>query len=168
MQLYKLWLLLLYNSVRFSTWQEHRELLARYGSQLIGHQQQAPLLAAQEEEEESDMSPDDDDNSVASSHHSEATSIAALPMDLSLKVGVPTAAAPPAAEDLSPLSRLDAGGYFKHASPVVTEPTDDGSRKEPLADRNSNILRLRNDLEVRKESPMSPNRQDALDLTVSS
>jgi len=127
----------------------------------MGHQQQPPLLAAQEEEEESDMSPDDDDTSVASSHHSEATSIAALPMDLSLKVGVPAAAA----EDLSPLSRLDAGGYFKHASAVVT---DDGSRKEPLSDRNSNILRLRNDLEVRKESPMSPNRQDALDLTVSS
>ncbi len=131
----------------------------------MGHQQQAPLLAAQEEEEESDMSPDDDDTSVASSHHSEATSIAALPMDLSLKVGVPAAAA---AEDLSPLSRLDAGGYFKHASAVVAEPADDGSRKEPLADRNSNILRLRNDLEARKESPMSPNRQDALDLTVSS
>jgi hypothetical protein len=111
------------------------------------------------------MSPDDDDTSVASSHHSEATSIAALPMDLSLKVG---AAAPAAAEDLSPLSRLDAGGYFKHASAVVTEPADDASRKEPLSDRNSNILRLRNDLEVRKESPMSPNRQDALDLTVSS
>jgi hypothetical protein len=163
-------LLLLYNLVCFSTWQEHRELLARYGSQLIGQQ---PLLAAQpgysqEEEEESDMSPDDDDTSVASSHHSEATSIAALPMDLSLKVGVPTAAAPAAAEDLSPLSRLDAGGYFKHSTAVVTEPADDGSRKEPLSDRNSNILRLRNDLEVRKESPMSPNRQDALDLTVSS
>jgi hypothetical protein len=130
---------------------------------------QQPLLAAQpaysqEEEEESDMSPDDDDTSVASSHHSEATSIAALPMDLSLKVGVPTAAA----EDLSPLSRLDAGGYFKHSSAVLTEPADDGSRKEPLSDRNSNILRLRNDLEVLKESPMSPNRQDALDLTVSS
>jgi hypothetical protein len=125
-----------------------------------------PLLAAQEEEEESDMSPDDDDTSVASSHHSEATSIAALPMDLSLKVGVPTAAV--AAEDLSPLSRLDAGGYFKHSTAVVTEPADDGSRKEPLSDRNSNILRLRNDLEVRKESPMSPNRHDALDLTVSS
>ncbi len=114
------------------------------------------------------MSPDDDDTSVASSHHSEATSIAALPMDLSLKVGVPAAAAPAAAEDLSPLSRLDAGGYFKHVSAVATEPADDVSRKEPLADRNSNILRLRNDLEVRKESPMSPNRQDALDLTVSS
>ena len=166
MQLYKLWLLLLYNPVRFSTWQEHRELLARYSNQLMGHQQQPPLLAAQEEEEESDMSPDDDDTSVASSHHSEAASIAALPMDLSLKVGVPAAA--PAAEDLSRLSRLDAGGYFKHASPVVTEPADDGSRKEPLSDRNSNILRLRNDLEVRKESPMSPNLQDALDLTVSS
>jgi hypothetical protein len=109
------------------------------------------------------MSPDDDDTSVASSHHSEATSIAALPMDLSLKVGVPTAA-----EDLSLPSRLDAGGYFKHASAVATEPADDGSRKEPLSDRNSNILLLRNDLEVRKESPMSPNRQDALDLTVSS
>jgi hypothetical protein len=148
----------------FSTWQEHRELLARYSSQLISHQQPAPLLAAQEEEEEeSDMSPDDDDTSVASSHHSEATSIAALPMDLSLKVGVPAAA-----EDFSSLSRLDAGGYFKHASAVVAEPADDVSRKEPLSDRNSNILRLRNDLEVRKESPMSPNRQDALDLTVSS
>jgi hypothetical protein len=139
----------------------------------MGQQPPPPLLAAQpgysthsqEEEEESDMSPDDDDTSVASSHHSEATSIAALPMDLSLKVGVPAAAA----EDLSPLSRLDAGGYFKHASAVVAEqPADDGSRKEPLSDRNSNILRLRNDLEVRKESQMSPNRQDALDLTVSS
>jgi hypothetical protein len=129
----------------------------------MGHQQQPPHLAAQEEEE-SDMSPDDDDTSVASSQHSDATSIAALPMDLSLKVGVPAATA----EDLSPLSRLDASGYFKHASEVVTEPADDGSRKEPLSDRNSNILRLRNDLEVRKESPMSPNRQDALDLTVSS
>ena len=105
------------------------------------------------------MSPDDDDRSVSSNH---SATTASGPMDLSLKM---TTVAD------TTTNTVQQGGRrvsYCYPTPYLTEPV---SRPEPLSDRNRNLLLLRDVLggsAYKRGSAVSPNRQDALDLTISS
>ena len=104
------------------------------------------------------MSPDDDDHSVSSNH---SVTTASGPMDLSLKM---TTVAD-TTTDMAPGGRRVS---YCYPTPYLTEPV---SRPEPLSDRNRNLLLLRDVLSssaYKSGSAVSPNRQDALDLTISS